>query len=417
MRRVFIVCLLLCSGSWAQTDPLRSSQSAVESQSIAYLQTLSPQERQASPAGAQIQGNFAPPAPFDFAVTTLGPNYSGVNTQVIADSLKTSGIASPKGEYETSSAYADRQRGTTLPFQSIAFLLNGKGRMGYGGSVSTSYDADKQILDVLFVLSKRKIGAREIFGIYDLDGTILQSDHYLGTNAFGATADVTSLRTKSYSLAIDDGTWLTHRTIGYALEPAKIDLPIKMPPEKAKDLSGYLGILLVGSLQSPWVSQGLSFTSATLANPVDSANIRTYLHFAPISIWLFDKRTGDVLFKFSERSLVDQLNQLELERRSVYPLRLDIDGSSNPPRTYFTYIVDDGEEVRGKYVNVYYGTIPKLPMTIEAKHRIRVKIYTKPNFEYYRIDLVFKLNGAPVKPKWHISKNPFLAEAVFEAPN
>jgi hypothetical protein len=324
-----------------------------------------------------------------------------------------SGIVSQKGEYETSAQYAVRQKSAAVPPQPIAFLLNGGGRFGYGGSVRTAYDADRQVLNITLELFKRTVGGSDIYGTYDLDGTIIHGDHYLGTNAYGTTADVTQVIAKSYSLAVENGTWLTLRNLGYAMQGAKVTLPIMFSPEKAKDLAGNIGVLLVGNLQTPWVSRDLSVSTPTLENPSDVSEIRAYLHIDPTEVWLIDIRSGEVLFKFSERSLAEQLNHLEEERRQTYPLRLDISGGW---AAFLTYAVDDGEEIKGEYFQTY-GAMVRLPATIEAKHRITVKIAAKYNYEAYRDQLIFKVNGTPAKPKWHISKNPFSAEAVFELPN
>ncbi len=175
---------------------------------------------QGSSTAAQTQGGVSVPPPFNSDTMTLGPGYSGADAAVIAEAIQATGITSPKGEYETSAAYAERQRTAVRPSQPIAFLLNTRDRFGVGSIVSTAYNAEKQILSIRLQLSEKKIGGREIFGTYDLSGSILQSDHSPGTTAFGVTADVTNLITKSYSVAIDNGTWLTRRTPGYALEPA-----------------------------------------------------------------------------------------------------------------------------------------------------------------------------------------------------
>jgi hypothetical protein len=331
----------------------------------------------------------------------------------VAEYIMASGIVSQKGEYETSAEYADRQKSIVLPPQPMAFLLNGRGRFGYGGSIKTAYDADRQVLSIILELFKRTIDGSDIYGTYDLDGTILYGDHYLGANAYGATADVTQVIAKSYSLAVENGTWLTLRNPGYAMQGAKVTLPIKLSPEKAKDLAGNIGVLLVGNLQTPWVSRSLSVSTPTLENPSDVSDIRAYLHIDPTAVWLIDIRTGEVLFKFSEHSLAEQLNYLEEERRLIYPLRLDISGDW---AAFITYAADDGEEVKGEYFQTY-GAMVRLPATIEAKHRITVKIADKYSYEAYRDKLIFKVNEIPVKPKWHISKNPFLAEAIFELPN
>jgi len=370
---------------------------------------------QGSSTAAQTQGGVSVPPPFNSDTMTLGPGYSGADAAVIAEAIQASGITSPKGEYETSAAYAERQRTAVRPSQPIAFLLNTRDGFGVGSIVSTAYNAEKQILSIRLQLSEKKIGGREIFGTYDLSDSILQSDHSPGTTAFGVTADVTNLITKSYSVAIDNGTWLTRRTPGYALEPAKTDLPIKLPPEKAKDLAAHFGVLLVGNLHAPWITQDLTGSSPTLALPIKSADIHIYLHVEPTSLWVFDKRNGKVLFKFSAQSLAEQLNGLESDRRADYPLTVEI--SSWTDGAYLTYAVDNGEEIKGKSDDGAGGTITKLPVIIEAEHRVVVRINTKSSYQFYRTQLVFRVNGAPVKPKWHTSKDPFLAETAFVGPD
>ena len=398
----------------------------------------------ASPAQAQVAGSspvYAQNVPDD-ASTTVGPGYIGLDPAIIIRALQKTGITQPKSEYETSADY--QRRISALPIRTdsteppldrkLAFVLNGPAAYGSSGSngVQFSYDADKQIMNVRLEFEGASF-PEGILPTYNLRNTVLNRSEYTGTNAFGATADVTSYVFGGFGLTIEYGTWLTPpgELSRLASDPRYrfmafergVTLPLQMPLAVAKDSAGHLRLLFICSLTSPWLRLATGSRSpATIQDPSEGFAINSYLHVNPEAVWIFDERDGKVIAKFTSSSLQADRQRVAQEyeraRRSLYPLKLEVALNQGFATGVFSYQIDDQPEQSGPGP---YGYI-QLPLVIEAKNHASITVRDKDRHEAeaYAKCFVFKLNGVQVKPKWQTGKSPmthrYEAVATFELP-
>jgi len=400
---------------------------------------------------AQVAGSspvYAQSVPDD-ASTTVGPGYTGLDPAMIVRALEATGITEPKSEYETSADY--QKRIAALPIHGVlnglppdgrlAFVLNGPAASAGVtlGGVELSYDADKQLMSVKLEIAKSDFGPNAIFPAFSFQSTVLHSSQYTGKNAFGATADVTSLVIGGFGITAENGTWLTpigelSARASYPqsgslalIEHTGVTLPLQMPPMVAKDVSDHLRVLLICSLTSPWLRQTTWVSSgATIQDPSEGSITSKYLHVSPEAVWIFDERDGNIIAKFTSSSLQAEWQRIaresEQERRKLYPLKLEIKDRSGWSTADFTYQADDQPEQSGTYKPGILRNLIDLPLVIEAKNHIQIKLDSKLSYEAYvkEPSLVFTLNGVQVKPNWHTGKNSvthrYEAVATFELP-
>jgi hypothetical protein len=391
---------------------------------------------------AQLAGSssvFAQNVPDD-ASSTVGPGYTGLDPAAIVRELEATGITKPKSEYETSADY--QRRISTLPSQSGSYGLSLDGELAFvlngptvnvavpSGGVKFNYDANKRLMDVEIQIDKTDFGLDWLPAL-SLRSAILRSDRYMGENTYGATAEVTSILSREFGVTIENGTWLTPARAGsLSLEQTGVTLPLPMPPAVAKDFADHLRVLLICRLTSPWLRE-TSFvgSGATIQSPYEGVTIYKYLHISPEALWVFDDRDGKVIAKFTSSSLAAEWNRIaeesERERRKVYPLTLEIRLADGFSYADFTYQFDDKPEQSGEDISYVPGSYVRqvhLPLIIEAKNYIAVKLDSKLSYEAYikESDLIFTLNGVQVKPKWHTGKNPvthrYEAAATFKLP-
>jgi hypothetical protein len=168
----------------------------------------------------------------------------------------------------------------------------------------------------------------------------------------------------------------------------------------------------------------MTMTSAnpTIQRPYEGTTIYKYLSVNPDALWIFDDRDGKVIAKFTSGSVQAEWERMAQERRKLYPLTLQIEDPRGwSSATQLSYQFDDQPEQFG---NPYMPGSPyyqvKLPLVIEAKKHIVVKLTSKLSYEAYSKDLIYKLNGIQVKPQWHTGKNSvthvYEAVANFELP-
>jgi hypothetical protein len=341
----------------------------------------------------------------DESTVSLGPAFAGLDPAALISGIDAAYNPKPASQIEAATANLWKRSGLSsraeipaVPTSGrLAFLLNAPDvpKDGLDGDVSIYYDAKLQIMSIGINIVKRHIILdQEIADVFVLRSAIVNSRDYIGTNAFGASVNATSILSETLGLIFDDGTWLTP-----TLRP--VSLPLEVGPSDATDLANRLGVLLLCTATPPWIRTGMRSSSATFDDPTGVTDIGRYLHVAPDAIWIFDRPTGKVLFKFDEGSLSVQRLKIETARHARFPLNLVIRGGWS---AFISYQVDDLPEQSGVYAPGYGRNIVQLPLVIDAKRQIIVRVGSKENYEYYSRNLTFWLNGQAMKPKWHVDK-------------
>jgi|HubBroStandDraft_3_1064219.scaffolds.fasta_scaffold61447_4 hypothetical protein len=216
---------------------------------------------------------------FDPDASRLPPGFTGQNFMTIFKKL-----AATKGEYETTEAFRARARALAT---SAAFAFAITPEVEYdadarGFNISPyrdqvhawSYAAD--VSDLSSVLVKR-IGAA--------------TGHYVGTNGFGATVRVERDKDSTLEVVVEYHSLVEGSTVFLAI-----------PPERAAQVRGKLRFLLVGRPRLAPGEETAAITSAEhvspgIDHPYDIALSHRYLFAEELSIWVYDRSTGEVLGK------------------------------------------------------------------------------------------------------------------------
>lgn len=258
----------------------------------------------------------SPPVPFDINAEKLPPNYKGTDITRLY-SLFAKKAPLKKEEFETTAEY-EKKIADSVSDDIYAFKID-KG-LGLRGLRITSYDADSQNFQITLEtewLSKHTVKDYRASLIVKTIGKGSRS--YIGSNAFGATREVTDFSATQYGLALvnqqnfgsssyDDNKY----NIKTALTSIrKVNLVIQIPPDKARTLKDNIGVLLLckPALYKPNIEElfknkgnDLIFESydssqATIDSPTSHLYERKYINVEILAIWIYDIRTGEVLSK------------------------------------------------------------------------------------------------------------------------
>jgi hypothetical protein len=240
---------------------------------------------------------------------SIGPHYLGHDLQTIYSVLESR--LSPRGEYEKTSEYQERLRramiepivGELRPSGLFAFVF----RPTRGSDIempTLHYDADREemIVNVNSVEDNRQYpDNRE--GEYSraiIWMSASSSRSYEGSNAFGATAEVTSINGERYALLFDQST----RQFMSDVENNKLstsgEVRFHLSVDEARDLRDRLRVLIVCRIKEPPVTNGSAYNQPTISDPTEIAIKDNYLHVALDSIWVFDDETGKVYAKSTD---------------------------------------------------------------------------------------------------------------------
>jgi hypothetical protein len=241
---------------------------------------------------------------------SIGPHYAGHDLRTIYRVLE--GRLSPKGEYEKTSEYQDRLRraidepivGGLKPSGLFAFVFKPKRSFDLEGAY-LEYDADTEEMTVNLNSTQddrnypdNREGESSRAFIWTEDS---KSRSYVGSNAFGASAEVTSSNAERYALLFDISNGRMPR------EGERFQLPVTnakvrfhLSVAEARNLSDRLRVLVVCSIKEPPVTNGNAYNAPTISHPIEIAIKDNYLHVSLDSIWVFDDETGKVYVKSTD---------------------------------------------------------------------------------------------------------------------
>ncbi len=244
---------------------------------------------------------------FDPSINQLQPKYVGHNLEVVYLMLaRLKSITEKKDEFETTSDFKKRSESefkkpilNSLTLDSIfAFKVK---------YCNTSYDADKQQLTITC----------EFFRVYksfrdnekvpeDLHSIIwkyelINRGSYGGSNAFGATVEVTRHETNRYELVVcnyDDFPTTKSSENGYERVFLTVDLNVRQ--EQARIMKSSIATLFISKLTTPFSLKDVDYSPATITSPLSTTTNSFYVFANLIEVWFYDINTGQILLKIKK---------------------------------------------------------------------------------------------------------------------
>ena len=323
--------------------------------------------------------------PLDINIGNLGPGFAGHDIVGIYKALKDAPSIAPRGEFETTAQFQERNRetakkpilGTITANDYLAFVIS-KERVEATWPLKLTYDADLRLLQADFT------GEYSDFAL-DADKarrtTVLMREMERVSEPGNGTRLTTSRAAQnipdSYSISLAKD-WL------FQSERSRLSFSylIDVAPEQARAYKDDLQALIVCRLTPPWTRHNVFGHGSVHSGGLFDAN---YLEVVPEQLWLYNSRTGEVLEKITEESLSKNKNQqLALKLRQT-PLILEL-SSENLSSAFLT--VDGTPRANDTFDKEH-------PVTVTAKREIEIMI-AHPKLS----ELDFRLNGEPYSPQW-----------------
>jgi len=243
---------------------------------------------------------------FDDQVNNLGPHFRGHDPGTISRALEALEETNTKSEFETSAEFEQRkkngQASQHLPCE-LAFVVPPAFEDLSGWRAT--YDADGhvmvvslQFMHLTFVLEPDKPD----FNVLGLSHKGSRSE-YVGQNAYGATAEVSSYQGEAYGLALPLNAWVSEVPSGTEglRHPPSYRVLIPMEPDYARNLKPNLGVLVVCSLRQSKLLTWFSGHEATIDSPYEGYVTTKYLNAKIEQVWVFDSQSGQVIKKVTAR--------------------------------------------------------------------------------------------------------------------
>ncbi len=226
--------------------------------------------------------------PLDYEIETLPSHYRGHSISEVQQKIKP---PRDKGEYEKTEAYEAKIShwkslsflGNVTPADFLAFELSSSTAPA---TISFGYDADREELKTTVTFDE----SHALSG----PGTWLETNRrtkalgsHIGMTGMGVKFRVNSYFISSTGLAIGGG--VLHREFTFT-KP--------LPVEEALQIKPNLAAFAIVSLASPYKVNERTIETASLSDPNERLTQFTGLHVWLKSIWLVNKKTGDVLVKY-----------------------------------------------------------------------------------------------------------------------
>lgn len=156
-----------------------------------------------------------------------------------------------KNEFETTIAFEARQKAASLRYANISFKIHPD---------ELSYDADTRIMHVGPMRNRRTLAADE-----------LGRDTYIGTNAFGVSAEVVRIRSVKLTVDFENST---------AILPSRVDIP--MAPEIAEALESTGSVYVLGEIVK--TASGGGRGVPTVSSPIETFTSENIVTINPVCI-------------------------------------------------------------------------------------------------------------------------------------
>jgi hypothetical protein len=302
---------------------------------------------------------------------TVGPAFTGDNIGLVIKAVTTK--AAPKSEFETTPAYEARRNASKMDGSAFVFVFDSQKDF-------FTYDADSATMMAPLPITTNKFYLEPNspeYTVLTLRRLELSSREYVGSNAFGATVNVSSHLYDEYGVVTN--------------QPLVTALAFPMEVSIAKDAKSYLRVALACTLLGGEVHRDVAGHEATISDPYETHVQKQYLPVTVTELFVFDERSGNVLLRVRPDNAADLARQREFMSKP-FPIELAIRGSG---MIYVT--IDEGVETPA-----FQSTV------VKAKHQVVLKVKT----ELDRFS--FLLNGAPYRPVWSVHRNTFGSFSMFD---
>lgn len=257
----------------------------------------------------------SPLVPFDINEEKLPPKYKGTDIAKLY-SLLSKKAPLKKEEFETTAEY-EKKIAEAVPGDIYAFKID-EGS-GFRGLRVNPYDADSQKLQITLETEWLSEFTIEDYRASFIIKTSNKDSHsYVGSNAFGATREVTSYSATQYGLALvnqqdfgssgyDDNKYNIKTPL---TSIRKVSIALDIPPDRARTLKNSIGVLLLckptlyksdAKLNvrkgNDLIFEKYDSSQATIDRPTSHLYERKYINVEILAIWIYDIRTGEVISK------------------------------------------------------------------------------------------------------------------------
>ena len=215
-------------------------------------------------------------APFNQSTKIL-PNFLGHDLETISQVLNKRQQSSKKDEFETTQAFI--QRVNTERNKPIIGTVNINSTLAFVSlnSFDSSYDADSNLFRI-------EIPEVDVGSGFEWKNRTFGHTTYKGSNAFGATVDIESWNSASFSIKPNRSS-------------SKQIITLKMSPSFAKDFKENFRVIFITKIDGYNAVETRRFSSkATFNSPYSVSYSDTYLNVEILEFKIFDKRSGQVYF-------------------------------------------------------------------------------------------------------------------------
>jgi hypothetical protein len=225
---------------------------------------------------------------FHLTDVSLSPNVKGVNVEGMIGALRKTKLPT-KSEFETRQEFDERiarfassalkrkvdggKLAVVRPLSSLTVS-----RSVFGSSVTSTYDAETEMLSVEFLSSA---------GVA-LNKTITAASTYVAVNASGQNFKVSHYDEVETLLMFTDEQVLK-------LNDLRIQIPLHRT--EARRVIPVLAVVLIGSLSAPYVNVSQSGMRPSPSRPVSESITAQSLVMSLANVWIFNQTTGEVLWK------------------------------------------------------------------------------------------------------------------------
>lgn len=240
--------------------------------------------KKASKVDAYLNGSF------DSSLSKLPHNFKGHNIVKLYNGLSefVSDELDEKSEFETTKQYQNRiASGLRKPYYGKCNLDS---QIAFEIPLAKEYNADTQVFKAAIMPGTRWFELKKYDSIegyqYIFVKKMEKISHYIGSNVFGVTAEVTKINEDSYyikykSLPLDKNNTYT----------------VTINTDEAKQLKLHLKAIVIGKIVRPFTSYVGHYIAATFTEPTEYYIHGYYIYFEPKELWFVNDSSGIIIDK------------------------------------------------------------------------------------------------------------------------